>query len=620
MNEIENEVHSPISAERNSAVAANAAAAAASLVQQAQALGYANQFFALPSALPWRTAACLPIHQLNQLGTSWGSQTAIVIGAQGETVPQGEEEIYCDRLGRIRIRFHWQDWGEQDHASASPHSNATCWVRVAQRSAGAGMGMQFLPRIGQEVLVQFVEGDVHRPIVVGALYNGLGEGGVVPTPGGKPNAPQGGDASDVGHDSSKLDQTKPFAAANDHRSSAQGNLVRGNSPVWHGAASQSNDAGGHNNAAAIMGIRSKEMGGAGFNQLLFDDTDSQSRIQLKTTQAATELNMGHLIHMADNYRGSFRGLGAELRTDAYGALRAGAGWLISSEGIQHQASQRDAVGDNTAGMAHVKQAVQMAKQLQQAATTHQTVGLAGITKKPTPSFGSSSVSSSASSSATSATSATSAVKDSKLSAVKDSKGTSPLESLQQAVAGMVGELPHTTAPIIAVTGKAGIGMTAAQDVQWSVGEVANVMTGQGTQLISGGQFRAHSGQAIGFLSGVVEGGSNAAQSNGLQLIAALGKMQIEAQSNDIKVQAKQDINIMSSHAHIDWAAAKSISLSTEGGANITIKDGNITVQCPGKILLQAGQKSFLPAERVDYKLPVMPKALLTLKKRRAISD
>jgi type VI secretion system secreted protein VgrG len=316
--------------------------------------------------------------------------------------------------------------------------------------------------------------------------------------------------------------------------------------------------------------------------------------------------------MADNYRGSFRGLGAELRTDAYGALRAGAGWLISSEGIQHQASERDPSGDNTAGMAHLKQVVHMAKQLQQAASTHQTVGLAGITTKTTPS-----------SAPSSATSATSAVKDSKPSAAKDPKNTSnasPLESLQQAVAGMVNNLPATSAPIIAVTGKAGIGMTAAQDVQWSVGQVANVMTGQGTQLITGGQFRAHSGQAIGFLSGVVEGGSNAAQSNGLQLIAALGKIQIEAHSDDIKVQAKQDINIMSSHAHIDWAAAKSISLSTEGGANLTIKEGNITVQCPGKILLQAGQKSFLSAERLDYKLPVMPKALLTLKKRRAISD
>lgn len=76
--------------------------------------------------------------------------------------------------------------------------------------------------------------------------------------------------------------------------------------MWHGG---SPDSAGHNNPAAQWGIRTKEFGGRGYNQLLFDDTDQQGRLQLKTTQAATELNLGHLIHSADNARGSFRGLG-----------------------------------------------------------------------------------------------------------------------------------------------------------------------------------------------------------------------------------------------------------------------------------------------------------------------
>jgi uncharacterized protein involved in type VI secretion and phage assembly len=62
---------------------------------------------------------------------------------------------------------------------------------------------------------------------------------------------------------------------------------------------------------------------SGYNQLLFDDTDAQGRVQLRSTHAASELSLGHLIHSADNYRGSLRGQGAELRTDAYGAVRAG---------------------------------------------------------------------------------------------------------------------------------------------------------------------------------------------------------------------------------------------------------------------------------------------------------
>jgi len=76
-----------------------------------------------------------------------------------------------------------------------------------------------------------------------------------------------------------------FSQANDHATSAQGNLVGGNGPVWHG-------------------------GGSGYNQLIFDDTDNQGRVQLRTPLAATELNLGHLVHNTSNYRGSLRRLGA----------------------------------------------------------------------------------------------------------------------------------------------------------------------------------------------------------------------------------------------------------------------------------------------------------------------
>ena len=98
----------------------------------------------------------------------------------------------------------------------------------------------------------------------------------------------------------------PFDAPQSHATSGQGNLAGGNSPVWNGASAA---LAGHRNAAAQWGVRTKEFGGAGYNQLLFDDTDSQGRVQLRTTHAATELNLGHLIHGADNYRGSLRGQG-----------------------------------------------------------------------------------------------------------------------------------------------------------------------------------------------------------------------------------------------------------------------------------------------------------------------
>ncbi|NMM25761.1 MAG: DUF2345 domain-containing protein, partial [Glaciimonas sp.] len=81
---------------------------------------------------------------------------------------------------------------------------------------------------------------------------------------------------------------------------------------------------------------------------------------------------------------------------------------------------------------------------------------------------------------------------------------------------------------------------------------------------------------------------------------------VQAQSDAITIQARDQVRVMSAHAHIDWAAAKSISLSMAGGANITIAGGNITVQCPGKITVHAGLKRFEGPVRLDYPLPVMP--------------
>ena len=86
-----------------------------------------------------------------------GTQSAVVVGASGE-------EIYTDQHGRIKVQFHWDRLGKKDE-------NSSCWLRVATPIAGKAWGMIALPRIGQEVVVQFVEGDPDRPIVLGSVYN-----------------------------------------------------------------------------------------------------------------------------------------------------------------------------------------------------------------------------------------------------------------------------------------------------------------------------------------------------------------------------------------------------------------------------------------------------------------
>ncbi|MEM6468436.1 MAG: type VI secretion system tip protein TssI/VgrG [Planctomycetota bacterium] len=86
-----------------------------------------------------------------------GPQTAVVVGKKGE-------EIWTDKYGRVKVQFHWDRLGKKDE-------NSSCWVRVAQMWAGKKWGSIHIPRIGQEVIVEFLEGDPDRPIVTGRVYN-----------------------------------------------------------------------------------------------------------------------------------------------------------------------------------------------------------------------------------------------------------------------------------------------------------------------------------------------------------------------------------------------------------------------------------------------------------------
>jgi type VI secretion system secreted protein VgrG len=88
----------------------------------------------------------------------YGPQTAVVVGPKGE-------EIYTDKHGRIKVQFHWDRQGKNDDKSSR-------WIRVSQTHSGKGWGGVYLPRIGMEVVVEFIEGDPDRPLVVGTVYNG----------------------------------------------------------------------------------------------------------------------------------------------------------------------------------------------------------------------------------------------------------------------------------------------------------------------------------------------------------------------------------------------------------------------------------------------------------------
>jgi type VI secretion system secreted protein VgrG len=116
---------------------------------------YHNEFVCMERSVPFRPARATPRPFVR------GIQSATVVGPAGE-------EIHTDEQGRVKVQFHWDRVGTHDEHSS-------CWIRVSQLWAGAGWGAMFLPRIGHEVLVDFIEGDPDRPIITGRVYHGLND-------------------------------------------------------------------------------------------------------------------------------------------------------------------------------------------------------------------------------------------------------------------------------------------------------------------------------------------------------------------------------------------------------------------------------------------------------------
>jgi len=112
---------------------------------------YSCKFTAIPADQAFRTPRTTPKPIVS------GPQTAIVVGPSGE-------EIYTDKYGRVKVKFHWDRYSKADE-------NSSCWIRVGQVWAGKNWGAIYTPRIGQEVIIDFLEGDPDQPIITGRVYN-----------------------------------------------------------------------------------------------------------------------------------------------------------------------------------------------------------------------------------------------------------------------------------------------------------------------------------------------------------------------------------------------------------------------------------------------------------------
>lgn len=193
-------------------------------------------------------------------------QSAIVVGPAGE-------EVHCDEFGRVKVRFPGTRAADHSHAhgaGASDSDRDSAWVRVVSTWASNRFGTITLPRIGDEVVVDFLGGDPDRPIIVGQVY-----GGKTPPP----------SFSNMG-------------------------VLPGN--------------------RYLSGIKSKEMQGARYNQLRLDDTQGEINAQLSSQHGQSELNLGWLTHPRSEGKSDARGEGAELRSDQSVAIRGAQGVLISA--------------------------------------------------------------------------------------------------------------------------------------------------------------------------------------------------------------------------------------------------------------------------------------------------
>ena len=160
-------------------------------------LTYRNTLECIPAATPYRPPRVTPEPFVQ------GCQTALVVGPGGE-------EIYTDKYGRVKVQFYWDREGKKNE-------NSSCWVRVSHPWAGQGWGSIAIPRIGQEVIVDFLEGDPDRPIITGRVYNaeqmpptGLPKAGMVS--GVKSNSTPGGG----GYNEMTMDDTKGKEKVNIH--------------------------------------------------------------------------------------------------------------------------------------------------------------------------------------------------------------------------------------------------------------------------------------------------------------------------------------------------------------------------------------------------------------------
>ena len=426
-------------------------------------------------------------------------------------------------------------------------------MRVAENVAGANWGSHFTPRLGQEVLIGFIGGDIDRPVVMGVLYNGVGQ-----------------------------------ANAQSNQTAAGAATATGNAPPWFPGEQAQGKLQGHKHPAVLAGYRSQELatsqsGTGGYNQLVLDDTPGAGRLELASSSAQTRLQLGHLLNQSENRRLQARGHGLDLATSAWGALRAGSGMLISAQGKPASignASQMDLREPKT----QLEQSTDLAHSLAESAQKQNAKLTAepdtvGAKKADTPKQ-------------LSFEQALHASQDSVSGS--DTLAGAPSAGAQGAdassIGGGAGSVPTLTRPDLVLAAPGGIGSFTPAHAVLSAGNTASQVAGQDLHQL------AQANMAVAVKSGVIfytyGKATNTAKPNtetGIQLHAASGNVQTQSQTAATHLTADKAVHVASTNGMVRVTAPSHILL-TAAGAAIRIEGGNITLNGPGKVEFKAGMK------------------------------
>lgn len=428
-----------------------------------------------------RTIHTVPEYHPLQHRPAATPQRAKVVGPSGE-------EIHVDAWGRIKVRFLFTRSDDHAHdggAGANDNDTDSAWVDVLTPWAGEGYGARFLPRVDEIVVIDFFDGNIDRPFVLGRIHEAQ-------------RSPTQFDAK------GQLPETKKLA-----------------------------------------GIRSKEIGGAGYNQLRFDDSTGQISSQLQSSHAASQLNLGNLSHPKESQTSDGRGEGFELRTDQWGALRAGQGLLLSTD----------------------KQDQAQGQHLDAEAAKKQLEGSESHAKS--------------------------------LSDIAKNQHTDEIESVEQlkAFAQQIEQkIAQFKKALLLLSSPEGIGLSTAEDIHLSADGQINHIAGDSINLSTQKNLIAHAQNRISLF----------AAQGGMKAVAAQGKLEVQAQSDALDVLAKQGIRIVSTEDRIEITSPKEIVL-TAGGSQIKINSSGIFPTTGGKFEVKAGQHVFSGGGRIDIPILILPK-------------